>query len=200
MNVLVLDNYDSFVYNLAQALSSLGVTPHVVRNDAWSMARIKSFAPAAIVISPGPGTPEDPRYFGVCSDVIRELGTTVPTLGVCLGHQGIAHVLGGRVVRAEHVMHGKTSAIDHDAAGLFAGLAQGFHAMRYHSLVVDPATLPACLHVTARTSDGTIMGLSHRSAPLHGVQFHPESIGTPEGPRLLANFLDLARALHSRAP
>lgn len=194
MKVLLLDNYDSFVYNLAQALASLGVTPEVVRNDAWSLAQVQAFAPDAIVISPGPGSPADPGYFGVCSAVIRELGLRVPTLGVCLGHQGIAHVLGGRIVRAQQVMHGKTSAVHHDGRGLFAGLPQDFTAMRYHSLVVDPDALPSCLQVTARAPDETIMAFAHRSAPLYGVQFHPESIGTPHGPHLLANFLGLAAA------
>jgi anthranilate synthase/aminodeoxychorismate synthase-like glutamine amidotransferase len=193
MRVLVLDNYDSFVYNLVQALRSLGATTLVVRNDAWSLAQVQACAADAIVISPGPGTPEDPRYFGVCSRVIRELGPCVPILGVCLGHQGIAHVSGGRIVRAPQVMHGRASAIQHDASGLFSGLPQAFLAMRYHSLVVDPEHLPSALRITALASDGTIMAIEHRSAPLYGVQFHPESIGTPLGPRLLDNFLGLAR-------
>ncbi|MET0387276.1 MAG: aminodeoxychorismate/anthranilate synthase component II [Polyangiales bacterium] len=193
MNLLLLDNYDSFVYNLAQALRALGASVAVVRNDAWSLARVVRFAPAAIVISPGPGSPVDPRYFGVCADVIRELGAEVPTLGVCLGHQGIAHVNGGYIVRAQRVMHGKTSAISHTESGVFRGLPQGFQAMRYHSLVVDPDRVPTTLRVTARASDGTIMGLEHQNAPLHGVQFHPESIGTPCGRQLLDNFLALAR-------
>lgn len=194
MKLLVLDNYDSFVYNLAQALRSLGAHTHVVRNDAWSLAQVSAFAPDAVVISPGPGRPDDPRYFGVCAQVIRELGPQLPMLGVCLGHQGIVHVLGGRVVRAARVMHGKCSEIVHDGTGVFAGLPQAFSAMRYHSLVAEEASLPACLRVSARTQDGTIMGVSHWSAPLHGVQFHPESIGTPSGRQLLDNFLQVARA------
>jgi anthranilate synthase component 2 len=193
MKLLVLDNYDSFVYNLAQCLRSLGADTHVVRNDAWTLAELQAFAPDALVISPGPGRPDDPRYFGVCGEVIAELGTTLPMLGVCLGHQGIVHVFGGKVAQAERAMHGKCSQIMHDGSGVFAGLPQAFAGMRYHSLVADPASLPACLRVTARTRDGTIMGVSHRTAPLHGVQFHPESIGTPCGRQLLDNFLQLAR-------
>jgi anthranilate synthase component 2 len=194
MKVLVLDNYDSFVYNLSQCLRSLGAEACVVRNDAWTLAQVQAFAPDAVVISPGPGRPDDPRYFGVCAQVIAELGASLPMLGVCLGHQGLVHVLGGRVVQAERVMHGKCSEIVHDGSGVFAGLPQVFVAMRYHSLVADPASLPATLRVTARTREGTIMGVSHRTAPLHGVQFHPESIGTPCGRQLLDNFLQLARA------
>ncbi|MEY4582720.1 MAG: hypothetical protein RL701_7423 [Pseudomonadota bacterium] len=194
MKLLVLDNYDSFVYNLVQALRSFGASVVVVRNDAWSLDQVCAFAADAIVISPGPGHPAEPRYFGVCPDVIRELGPQVPLLGVCLGHQGIAQVLGGRIVRAERVMHGKTSAIRHDMTGLFAEIPQDFTAMRYHSLVVDPSTLPASLRATAHTADGTMMALEHRSAPIYGVQFHPESIGTPAGPRILGNFLSLAQA------
>mgnify|MGYP003449832175 FL=1 len=194
MKLLLLDNYDSFVYNLSQALRSLGVETRVVRNDAISLAEVCALAPDAIVISPGPGRPDDPRHFGVCADVIRSLGTRVPTLGVCLGHQGIVQVLGGQVVRAPQVMHGKTSVISHDGTGVFEGLPQGFAAMRYHSLVADPTSLPASLRVTARSPDGVIMGVAHERAALHGVQFHPESIGTPRGPQLLDNFLRLARA------
>ena len=192
MNLLLLDNYDSFVHNLAQALGSLGAHTRVLRNDALGLDEVRALAPAAIVISPGPGHPQSPRHFGVCADVIRELGSQVPMLGVCLGHQGIVHAHGGRIVRAARVMHGKTSAILHDGSELFEGLPQGFEAMRYHSLVADPASLPACLRVTARTADGVIMGVQHESARLYGVQFHPESIGTPHGRTLLGNFLRLA--------
>jgi anthranilate synthase component 2 len=193
MKLLLLDNYDSFVWNLAQALRSLGAHTHVVRNDAISLREVIELAPDAIVISPGPGRPEDPRYFGVCADVLRELGPRVPLLGVCLGHQGIVHSLGGRIVSAPRVMHGKTSAIQHDGTGLFEGIASPCVAMRYHSLVADAAHIPACLRVSARTADGLVMAVAHRSAPLFGVQFHPESIGTPDGPRLLDNFLRLAK-------
>lgn len=193
MNVLILDNYDSFVFNLAQALRSLGATTVVKRNDALTLHEVIRLAPDAIVISPGPGRPETPRYFGVCSDVLRELVGHVPLLGVCLGHQGIVHTLGGRIVNAPSVMHGKTSLIEHDGTGLFSGIAKPFEAMRYHSLVADPELLPECLRVNARTADGVVMAVEHRTAPVYGVQFHPESIGTPEGPRVLANFLALAR-------
>ena len=192
MKLLLLDNYDSFVYNLAQALSALGASTRVVRSDALSLDEVRALAPDAIVISPGPGRPDDPRHFGVCGAVIRQLAAHTAVLGVCLGHQGIVHELGGKVVRAARVMHGKTSAIAHDGTGVFEGLPQGFAAMRYHSLVADPASLPATLRVTARTADGVIMGVQHVSAPLHGVQFHPESIGTPLGPGLLRYFLRLA--------
>jgi anthranilate synthase/aminodeoxychorismate synthase-like glutamine amidotransferase len=194
MNLLILDNYDSFVYNLAQLLAALGARPEVVRHDALTLSQIEQRAPQAIVISPGPGNPTDPAYFGVCADVIRTFGTRIPMLGVCLGHQGIAHVLGGRIVRAPEVMHGKTSCISHDESRLFEGLPQNFVAMRYHSLVVDEGHLPSCLHVTARTDDGTIMAFAHTSAALFGVQFHPESIGTPHGRQLLHNFLVIASA------
>ena len=197
MNVLILDNYDSFVFNLAQALRSLGAVAQVERNDAISIEHVSRLAPDAIVISPGPGRPEDPQYFGVCSAVLRELSGRIPVLGVCLGHQGIVHAFGGTIVNAPRVMHGKASLIEHDSTGVFAGVAGPFAAMRYHSLVAEAATLPSCLRVNARTSDGVIMGVEHRSAPVFGVQFHPESIGTPEGPRILANFLSLARAARS---
>lgn len=198
MNLLLLDNYDSFVFNLAQALRSLGARTHVVRNDAISLEQVIARAPDAIVISPGPGRPEDPEYFGVCAAVLRELSERIPVLGVCLGHQGIVHAFGGKVVQAPCVMHGKASAIEHDGTGLFAGVPSPLHAMRYHSLVADPESIPACLRVNARTADGVVMAVEHRTAPLWGVQFHPESIGTPDGPRVLANFLQLARARAAR--
>lgn len=192
MKLLILDNYDSFVFNLVQALRSLGAQTRVARNDAITLREIVDLAPDAIVISPGPGRPEDPGYFGVCAEVLRALGAGVPMLGVCLGHQGIVHSLGGRIIAAPRVMHGKTSAIEHDGTGLFEGVPSPFVAMRYHSLVADPQHMPDCLRVNARTSDGVVMAVEHRSAPLFGVQFHPESIGTPEGGRILANFVRLA--------
>jgi anthranilate synthase component 2 len=198
MKLLILDNYDSFVFNLAQALRSLGATALVKRNDALTLADVVRLAPDAIVISPGPGRPESPQYFGVCSDVLRELVGHVPILGVCLGHQGIVHTLGGRIVNAPCVMHGKASLIEHDGSGLFSGIATPFTAMRYHSLVADAELLPECLRVNARTADGVVMAVEHYSAPVYGVQFHPESIGTPEGPRLLANFLALAKSARSQ--
>jgi anthranilate synthase/aminodeoxychorismate synthase-like glutamine amidotransferase len=199
MKLLLIDNFDSFVYNLAQALRSLGAEVSVVRNDAISIGDVRVLAPDALVISPGPGRPDDPRYFGVCAELIREHADSLPILGVCLGHQGIVHVLGGHVVQATRVMHGKSSEISHCGTGLFEGLPQRFTAMRYHSLVAEVASMPASLNVTAHADDGAIMGVSHCSAPLHGVQFHPESSGTPLGPRVLDNFLRLSRAHTQRS-
>ena len=184
--VLVIDNYDSFVYNLVQELGELGADPVVHRNDAIDGAGIRAAAPDLILISPGPGRPEDA---GVTPSVIGELAGVIPILGVCLGHQAIGQVFGGRIVQAPSLMHGKTSAIHHDGRGVFVGLPDPFTATRYHSLVVDPATVPDVLEVTARTSDGVIMGLRHRTLAVEGVQFHPESLLTPEGPTLLSNFL-----------
>jgi len=185
--VLVIDNYDSFTYNLVQYLGELGAEVRVVRNDAASIASIGRSGPERIVISPGPGRPEDA---GITMDVIRELGPTIPILGVCLGHQAIGAVFGGSVVRAAAPMHGKTSTIEHDGRGVFTGLTSPFVASRYHSLMVAESGLPDDLEVSARTrEDQTIMGLRHRRYPIHGVQFHPESILTEEGRRLLRNFL-----------
>ena len=184
--VLVIDNYDSFVYNLVQELGELGAEPVVHRNDAIDVAGIRAAAPDLILISPGPGRPEDA---GVTPSVIGELAGVIPILGVCLGHQAIGQVFGGQIVQAPSLMHGKTSAIHHDGRGVFVGLPDPFTATRYHSLVVDPATVPDVLEVTARTSDGVIMGLRHRTLAVEGVQFHPESLLTPEGPSLLSNFL-----------
>ena len=187
--VLVIDNYDSFVYNLVQELGELGADPVVFRNDAIDVAGIRAEAPDAVLISPGPGRPESA---GISMTVITELAGEVPILGVCLGHQAIGQVYGGEVVSAPSLMHGKTSAVHHDGAGVFAGLPDPFTATRYHSLVVEPSSVPDVLEVTARTSDGVIMGLRHRSLAVEGVQFHPESLLTPEGPSLLANFLGMA--------
>jgi anthranilate synthase component 2 len=185
--VLVIDNYDSFTYNLVQYLGELGAEVRVVRNDAASIAAIGQSGPERIVISPGPGRPEDA---GITMDVIRELGPTFPILGVCLGHQAIGAAFGGSVVRAAAPMHGKTSTIEHDGRGVFTGLTGPFVASRYHSLMVAESGLPDDLEVSARTrEDRTIMGLRHRRYPIHGVQFHPESILTEEGRRLLRNFL-----------
>ena len=184
--VLVIDNYDSFVYNLVQELGELGAEPVVHRNDAIDVEGIRAEAPDAVLISPGPGRPEDA---GVSLDVIHRLAGELPILGVCLGHQAIGQAFGGEVVRAPSLMHGKTSAIHHDGRGVFAGLPDPFTATRYHSLVVEPASVPDVLEVTARTADGVIMGLRHRTLAVEGVQFHPESLLTPEGPSLLANFL-----------
>jgi len=190
---LVLDNYDSFTFNLVQYLGELAADHplaadlRVERNDALSLEQIRDLQPAAILISPGPG---DPDQSGVCLEVLRELGPTVPILGVCLGHQCLAQVFGGKVVRAAELMHGKTSPVRHGGQGVFAGLPDPLTATRYHSLIADRASLPACLEVTAWLEDGTIMGLRHRDyGHLQGVQFHPESVLTQSGHHLLANFL-----------
>ncbi len=186
--VVVVDNYDSFTYNLVQYLGELGAEVTVVRNDVVSLETIVSAKPERIVISPGPGRPEDA---GVTMEVIRQLGRTTPIFGVCLGHQAIGAVFGGEVVRASVPMHGKTSTIEHNGRGVFSGLTAPFLASRYHSLIVADEGLPEELEVTARTQgDGIIMGLRHRTLPIHGVQFHPESILTGEGRRILRNFLE----------
>ena len=185
--VLLIDNYDSFTWNLAQYLGELGATPVVRRNDEVSIDDIAEMRPDRIVISPGPGRPEDA---GISIEVIRRFGPSVPLLGVCLGHQGIGFAFGGQVVRAPQLMHGKVSSVQHDGRGVFRQVAQPFVAGRYHSLVVaDP--LPPDLEAAARTEDGTIMGLRHRTFPIHGVQFHPESVLTDAGHQLLRNFLEL---------
>ena len=187
--VFVLDNYDSFTYNLVQYIGELGGQVTVRRNDRVTLDEIAALAPTHIVISPGPGRPEDA---GLTPDVVRHFGPRLPLLGVCLGHQAIGAVFGGRVVRAPAPMHGKTSIVEHDGKGVFAGLREPFVASRYHSLAVEEAGLPADLEITARArEDGVIMGLRHRTYPVHGVQFHPESILTAEGRRMLRNFLEL---------
>lgn len=192
--LLVIDNYDSFVYNIAQYMGELGAECTVVRNDKTSVSDIAKGAYDAIVISPGPGTPEDARYFGICTDVIRELGPTTPILGVCLGHQGIIHAFGGAVVNAGCARHGKTSPVGHSGSGVFAGVPTPFRATRYHSLVGDRTVVPDALEVTARAEDdGEIMGVRHKRYPIVGVQFHPESIMTEHGKSILANFLGMAR-------
>jgi len=188
--IVILDNYDSFVYNLYQAVGEItGVAARVIRNDAISLDELIAADPSHLIISPGPGSPEDPAYFGVCREAILELGQRIPVLGVCLGHQGIAAAFGGRVTRAPVVMHGKTCWIEHDGRGLFAGLPAPLQVMRYHSLIVEAESLPPALEVTSRTREGIIMSVAHREWPIVGVQFHPESIGTPDGPALLRNFL-----------
>ena len=184
--ILVIDNYDSFTYNLVQYLGELGAEMRVVRNDAVSVDEVAAMRPERIVISPGPGTPDDA---GMSLDVIRRFGASTPILGVCLGHQSIGQAYGATVARARTQMHGKTSAIRHENAGVFAGLSNPFTATRYHSLVVLKETVTPDLEVTAWSEDGEIMGLRHRHHPVEGVQFHPESILTVEGKRLLANFL-----------
>jgi len=187
--VLVIDNYDSFTYNLVQYLGELGAEPCVYRNDQVTLDEIAALRPARIVISPGPGTPDDG---GISNDVIRALGPTMPVLGVCLGHQCIGQVYGGLVTRAPRLMHGKTSSVYHNGHGLFNGVPSPFTATRYHSLIVEEP-LPEALQVTAFTRDGEVMALQHREYPVVGVQFHPESILTEHGRRILQNFLNMAK-------
>ena len=189
--ILVIDNYDSFTYNLVQYLGELGAQPHVVRNDAIDVDGVAALRPDGIVISPGPGTPDQA---GVSLQVIRRCGEQTPILGVCLGHQAIGQAFGGRVARAKAQMHGKTSEVRHDGQGVFTGLSNPLTATRYHSLVILPDSVPADLEVTAWAEDGEIMGVRHRTLPVEGVQFHPESILTLEGKRLLGNFLGAAAA------
>lgn len=187
--ILVIDNYDSFTYNLVQYLGELGGTLDVVRNDAISLEEIVRLAPSHIVISPGPCTPNEA---GISLELIAALGGRIPILGVCLGHQAIGQVFGARVVRAARVMHGKTGMVRHDGTGIHAGVPNPFSAMRYHSLVLEPASIPDELIVTAWSESGEVMGVSHRTLNVHGVQYHPESIMTSEGKRILANFLNNA--------
>ncbi|MBC7130922.1 aminodeoxychorismate/anthranilate synthase component II [Candidatus Bathyarchaeota archaeon] len=190
MRVLVIDNYDSFVYNLVQYIGELGAEPIVYRNDELTIEKALELKPDRIVISPGPGTPEESRYFGVCTLILKRMSLETPTLGVCLGHQGIVHAFGGRIVRAKRLMHGKTSLVKHDGEGIFKGVKNPIHATRYHSLAVDSAAMPACLKVTAISlDDGEVMGVRHLSYPIEGVQFHPESILTEDGKKILENFL-----------
>lgn len=184
--LLVIDNYDSFTYNLVQYFGELGAEMKVVRNDAISLDEIRELAPSHICISPGPCTPNEA---GISCDVIREFGQTTPIFGVCLGHQSIGQVFGGEVIRASKLMHGKTSPIIHTGKSVFAGLPSPLTATRYHSLIVKRETLPDCLEITAETENGTIMGIMHKEFPIHGVQFHPESILTEDGMKMLENFL-----------
>lgn len=198
--ILLIDNYDSFTYNLVHYLGELGQPCRVERNDQITVKEIRKLAPPAIVISPGPC---DPDRAGICLELITSLGATVPILGVCLGHQAMGQAYGGRVVRAPSLMHGKTSPVTHRGEGLFQGLPSPFTATRYHSLMVERASFPDDLIITAESDDGVIMGLAHRTHPIHGVQFHPESIASQHGHALLANFLRLAglkpKALSPRA-
>lgn len=187
--ILMIDNYDSFTYNLVQAFRGLGADMQVVRNDKIDVDGIRALAPAAIVLSPGPG---DPDSAGITLEAVKAFAGAVPMLGICLGHQSIAQAFGGKIVHARRLMHGKTSPISHDGRGMFAGLPQGFAAMRYHSLAVDRGTLPECLEISAESDDGEIMGLRHRTMPIESVQYHPESIGTPEGERQIMNFIEMA--------
>ena len=189
--LLMIDNYDSFTYNLYQYLCELGAEVEVVRNDKISLEEITDMSPDGIIISPGPSTPLEA---GISNDVIRQFGPKTPTLGVCLGHQCIGHVYGAKVDQAGEIRHGKTSMVNHTGAGVWAGLPNPFQAIRYHSLVVFPETVPDTLEVTAQTDNGLIMGLRHKEFPIEGVQFHPESILTPDGTPLLQNFLDTVSA------
>jgi anthranilate synthase component 2 len=188
--IAMIDNYDSFTYNLVQYLAELGHAPTVMRNNQVTLAELKALPIRALIVSPGPCSP---REAGIsCAAIAHFAAAKVPTFGVCLGHQCIGEVYGGKIVHAPSLMHGKVSAIHHDGSGVFANIPDGFPATRYHSLVIDPASCPAVLRVTAKTDDGIIMGVQHRELPVHGVQFHPESILTAHGHRLLANFLALA--------
>ena len=184
--VVVVDNYDSFTYNLVQYVASLGANCEVRLNDRTTVPELEALAPQGILLSPGPGTPDDA---GVTLDVIRELAAKVPVFGVCLGHQSIGQAFGGKVIRAPRLMHGKTSPIEHDGKGIFRGLPSPFLATRYHSLIVEESSLPACLEVSARTKEGEIMALRHRSLAVEGVQFHPESILTEHGLAMIENWL-----------
>lgn len=195
MTILLIDNYDSFTYNLFHYLGELGEPVAVVRNDRISSADAIAMRPDSIVLSPGPC---DPDKAGICLELIRSTAGKIPILGVCLGHQAIGQAFGGRIVRAPQPMHGKLSTIHHTAASVFRGLPNDFLATRYHSLVVERASLPSVLEITAETNDGIIMGLAHKRFPIHGVQFHPESIASEHGHRILRNFLDLAR-VHTTA-
>ena len=195
--ILLIDNYDSFVYNLARYFRELGCETRVERNDALSVDKIVGLDPAAIVISPGPGRPADA---GISVEAVRAFGSSVPVLGICLGHQAIGEAFGARIIRADEPVHGRTSEILHEGTGLFSEMTNPFSATRYHSLIVDPDTLPDEFTVTAQTIGGVIMGMSHTRLPIHGFQFHPESVLTDDGHRLLANFLSLAGLSSAEQP
>ena len=191
MKVLVIDNYDSFVYNLVQYLGELGAEVVVYRNDKITLRELKNLRPDRIVISPGPGTPEDEKYFGVCTQILRSMSRTIPTLGVCLGHQGIIHAYGGKVIHAKKLMHGKTCKIQHNQNGILAGVRNPFTATRYHSLAGERESIPSCLQITAEAvDDGEIMAIRHIEYPIYGVQFHPESILCEDGKLIIRNFLE----------
>ena len=191
MKVLVIDNYDSFVYNLVQYVGELGAETIVYRNDQVTLQQVKADKPDRIILSPGPGSPDDIRYFGICKEILQHVSCEVPTLGVCLGHQGIISTFGGKVVRAKRLMHGKTSRILHDGKSIFKGVQNPFVATRYHSLVGEMSTIPECLEVTAvSVDDGEIMSVRHVEYPIEGVQFHPESVLCEDGKLIIKNFLD----------
>ena len=191
MKVLVIDNYDSFVYNLVQYIGELGAETIVYRNDQANLKQLTDLKPDRIVISPGPGTPEGARYFGVCTAILQTMSHTIPTLGVCLGHQGIIHAFGGKIIHAKRLMHGKTCTIKHNQKGIFTGVRNPFTATRYHSLAGERCSIPPCLEITAESiDDGEIMGVRHIEYPIDGVQFHPESILCEDGKVIIKNFLD----------
>ncbi len=191
MKVLVIDNYDSFVYNLVQYVGEHGTEVVVYRNDQVTLTQVQALKPDRIILSPGPGNPEDEHYFGVCKAILQQVSPNVPTLGVCLGHQGIVATFGGKVVSAKRLMHGKTSRIKHDGKGLFRGVENPFTATRYHSLAGEQETIPECLEVTAvAVDDGEVMGIRHKEFPIEGVQFHPESILCEDGKLIIKNFLE----------
>ena len=193
--ILMIDNYDSFTYNIVQEFGMLGADVRVVKNDAIDCAGIAALRPAALVFSPGPGNPDTA---GVTLAAVKAFAGKVPLLGICLGHQSIAQAFGGRIVGAKRLMHGKTSQLKHDGRGLFRGFPQGMEVMRYHSLAVERATLPDCFEVTAESEDGEIMGMRHKTLPIESIQYHPESIGTPDGINQLGNFLDLVAEFHAK--
>lgn len=194
MSVLIIDNYDSFTFNLYQFIGELGGDPIVYRNDEITLKKIREMVKRrkvdCIIISPGPGTPTKKKYFGIGLKVIKEIGRKTPLLGVCLGHQGIVYAFGGRISRAEKIMHGKTSEIFHDGKGIFKGVKNPLKGMRYHSLVGERTTIPDCLTVTATTREGEVMAVQHKKYPIYGIQFHPESIATEEGKHILKNFIE----------
>ena len=192
--ILMIDNYDSFTYNLVQAFRELGADMQVFRNDKIDVEGIRALSPSALILSPGPGNPDSA---GVTLAAIREFAGKIPLFGVCLGHQSIAQAFGGKIVRAKRLMHGKTSHIRHNGRGVFAGLPQDFAAMRYHSLAVERETLPECFEISAEADDGEIMGLRHKTLPIESVQYHPESIGTPDGMRQMRNFIDMVKEVQS---
>ena len=196
MRILIIDNYDSFVYNIAQYAGELGAECEVVRNDRVTPEQVRQGGYDAIIISPGPGTPEERRYFGICLDVISDIGPAVPILGICLGHQGIIHAFGGRVTNAGCVRHGKTSPVTHTGSELFRDVRSPFRATRYHSLVGDKTVIPDSLEVTAMADDdGEVMAVRHRRYPIQGVQFHPESIMTEDGKKIIGNFIRQAEEM-----
>jgi anthranilate synthase component 2 len=194
LRILVIDNYDSFVYNIVQILGKLNIQTLVERNDRISFASVRKMNPDGIVVSPGPGHPADRKYFGNCIDIIVNLGPTTPILGVCLGHEGIVNAFGGSIINAKKVRHGKTSPIEYQSSKLFENISNPFRATRYHSLVADPNNIPFCLKVTAKSlDDGEIMGVRHKQYPIEGIQFHPESVLTADGPMIFQNFISMLK-------